>query len=92
MMFSAWMPYFPVSRSCGALGDFEFALTRKGLRLHRVFVDAADDQRRAVGARQRAHALEFLLAVFEVDRIDDAFALAIGERELDGARDRWCRS
>ena len=70
----------------GALRDFQFSLARERLRLHGIFVDAADDQRRAVGARQRADALKFFFAIFQVDRIDDAFALAIGERQLDAAR------
>ncbi len=54
--------------------------------MYGVFVDAADDDRSAVGARERADAFEFFFAIFEIDGIDDAFALAIGERELDGAR------
>ncbi len=76
----------------GALGDFQFPLARERLRLLRVFVDAADDKRCAVGTGQRADALELLLAVFEVDRIDDALALAIGEREFDRPWHRWYRS
>ena len=76
----------------GALGDFEFALASECLRLYRVFVDASDDDRRAVGAGKRADALEFFFAIFEIDGIDDAFALAIGERELDARADRWYRS
>ena len=32
----------------------------------------------------RADALELLFAVFQVDGVDDALALAIGERQLDG--------
>ena len=92
MMFSAWNAEFFREQSVRTLGDFELSLAREGLRLHRILVNAADDERRAVGARQRADALEFFLAVFEVDRIDDALALAIGERELDGRARRWCRS
>ena len=72
----------------GTLGDFEFAFAREGLRLRGIFVNTAHHHRRAVGTRERADALEFLLAIFQVDRIDDAFALAIGERELDGIRVR----
>ena len=83
---------FPGEQLVGALGDFEFALAREGLRLTGVFVDAADDERRAVRARQRANALEFFFAVFEIDGIDDAFALAIGERKLDRSARPWYRS
>ncbi len=68
MMSSGGMPYFSVSSLHRALRDGEFALAREGLRLLLIFVDGADDQRRAVGLRQRADALELLLAVFEVDR------------------------
>src|SRR6185437_3891855 len=72
-------------QAAGALGDFEFALSREGLRLELVFVNAADDERGAIGARERADALEFFLAVLEIDGVDDALALAIGEGEFDGA-------
>ena len=64
----------------------QFALARERLRLQLVFVDGSDHQRRAVGLGDRADALELLLAVFQVDRIDDALALAISERQLDGLR------
>ena len=36
--------------------------------------------------RDRHHALEFFLAVFQVDGIDDGFALAIRQRQLDRCR------
>src|SRR6185437_9265760 len=72
-------------QAAGALGDFEFALSREGLRLELVFVNAAYDERGAIGARERADALEFFLAVLEIDGVDDALALAIGEGEFDGA-------
>ena len=49
-------------------GDRELALAREGLRLQLVFVDGADDQRRAVALGDRADALEFLFAVLQVDR------------------------
>ena len=67
-----------------AAGDLKLSLARYGLRLLFVFVDAADDQRRAVFARERGDELEFFEPVFEVDRVDDRFALAVGERALDG--------
>ena len=73
-------------QAVGALGDFQFALASECLGLNGVFVDASDDYRGAVGAGERADAFEFFFAIFEIDGIDDAFALAIGERELDGAR------
>ncbi len=77
MMSSARDAVFFGEQLVGALRDGEFALAREGLGLELVFVDAADDQRRAVGAGERADALEFFLAVFEVDGVDDAFALAV---------------
>ena len=86
------MPYFSVSSLTERSRDRQFALARERLRLQLVFVDGADDQRRAVGFRDGADALEFFFAVFQVDRIDDALALAPGQRLLDGLRDRWCRS
>ncbi len=73
-------------QAVGALGDFKFAFAGKCLGLHRIFVDATDDDGCSVGAGERANALEFFFAVFEIDRIDDAFALAIGESKFDGAR------
>ena len=48
-----------------------------------IFIDAADHERRAVGFGERADALEFFFAVFEIDGVDDALALAVGERQLD---------
>ena len=51
-----------------------------------MLVNRAHDQRRPVPARQRAHALEFLFAVFQVDRVDDALALAISQRQFQRAR------
>jgi len=44
-----------------------------------VLVDAADDHGGAVRAQQRAHLLEALLAVLEIDRVDDGLALAVTE-------------
>src|SRR5246127_365296 len=72
----------------GALSDFEFSLAGKRLRLIRIFVDAPDDDRGAVGAHERADAFELFFAVFEIDGIDDALALAIREREFDRGRVR----
>ena len=66
-------------------GDLAFTFPRERLGLYGVFVDAADDQRGAVGTGERAYALEFFLSVFKVDRIDDAFPLAVGESQLDAA-------
>ena len=62
----------------------QFALPREGLRLLLIFVDAADDQRRAVSFGDRASPFELLLAVFQVDRIDDRLTLAVGERQFHG--------
>jgi hypothetical protein len=85
IMSSGGMPYFSRQQIHRALRHRQFALAREGLRLQLVFVDGPDNQRRAVSLRQRADALELLLAVFEIDRIDDALALAIGQRQFDGA-------
>ncbi len=68
------------------LGDGELALRRDGHRLLLVLVDASDHDGGAVVADQRADALEALLAVLEVDRIDDALALGELERRLDRPR------
>ena len=68
MMFSGANAVFLGEQLVGTFGDFEFALASEGLRLSRIFVDATDDERRAVGTRQRADALEFFLAIFEIDR------------------------
>ena len=73
-------------KAIGALGDFKFAFAGECLGLHRIFVDATDDDGCSIGAGERTNALEFFFAVFEVDRIDDAFALAIGESKFDRAR------
>ena len=76
----------------GTLGDGQLALAGEGLGLQFVFINASDHQRGAIGTRERADALEFFLAVFEIDGVDDAFALAISERKLDRRRHRWCQS
>ena len=85
-MSSGGMPYFSVSSSHRPLRDGQLSLARERLRLQLVFVDAADHQRGAVTPCDRADPLELLFAVFEVDRVDDALALAIGERQLDRRR------
>ena len=69
-----------------AAGNLELALTRKCLRLDRVLVDDPEDDRRTVAAQQWRHRRDPLLAVLEVDRVDDRLALAVGERDLDGLR------
>ena len=66
------------------LRDRQFALAGECLRLQLIFVDGADNQRRAIGLCNRADLLEFLIAIFQVDRVNDALALAVGERQLDG--------
>jgi len=62
----------------GALGDGEFAFARDGLRL--LLVSSIDPMTmgRAEFLHQRQHLVEFFLAILEVDRVDDAFAQAIG--------------
>ena len=86
MMSSGGMPYFSVSNWYGALRDRQLALAREGLRLQLVFVDGADHQRRAIPLRDGADALELLLAILQVDRVDDALALAVGERQFHRLR------
>ncbi len=81
-MSSGGMPYFSVSSWHGPLGHRQLALARERLRLQLVFVDGAHHQRRAVAPGDGADALEFLLAILQVDRVDDALALAPGERQL----------
>ena len=66
----------------GAAGDSEFAFAGEGLRLEFVLVDGAADEGGAVGFGERGDALELLLAVFEIDGVDNTFALAIREGEL----------
>ena len=68
-----------------ALRDLQLALARDGLRLLLVLVDASDDQRGAEAARERHDFLEALLAVFEVDRIDERLARRALERFFDDA-------
>src|SRR6266481_389127 len=68
-----------------ALGDGQLALASKGLGLELVFVDAAAHDGGAEIVGDGDDFLEFFLAVFEVDGIDDGLSLAIGEGLLDGA-------
>src|ERR1035438_4216077 len=65
-----------------ALGHRQFALARESLRLQFVFVDRPHHQRRAEALRDGAQALELLLAILQVHRVDDGFPLAISERQL----------
>ena len=60
--------------------DLELPLARERLRLHRILVDASHYDCRAKFMRNRRDALEFFFAVFQVDRVDDGFALAVGQR------------
>ena len=69
-----------------AARDLELALAGEGLRLLRVLVDDAEDHRRAVAPEQRRHVGDPLLAVLEVDGVDDRLALAVGQRHLDRRR------
>ncbi len=77
------MPYFSVSKLMRPPGDLELALAGEGLRLLGILVDDAEDHRRPVAPQQRRNRLDPLLAVLEVDRVDDRLALAVGERDLD---------
>ena len=47
----------------------------------RVFVDRADDDRRAISLEQRHDILKPLFAVFEVDRVNDTFDFEDSETE-----------
>jgi hypothetical protein len=68
----------------GPPGDGQFAFARDRLGLLFVFIDRPDHDGRAELLDQRQHLVEFLLAILEIDRVDDAFALAIGQGPLDG--------
>src|SRR5208282_4905029 len=68
------------------LGDLKLALARHRLRLLLVLIDAADDQRGAIAAGERHYFAEALLAVFEIDRIDQRLAGSAFERLLDHTR------
>ena len=64
-------------------GYREFALPSECLGLLLVFVDRANNQRSAVSSRVGTDALEFLFPVLEVNRVNEAFALAVAQRQLD---------
>ena len=74
------MPYFSVSSSNERARHLQLAL--RGSPPSPVGSSSMQphDQRRAEAAGQRHHLLEALLAVLEVDRVDDRLALAVGER------------
>ncbi len=86
MMSSGAMPYFAGQQIHRALRHRQLALARERLRLQLVLIDRAHNQRRAIRFRQRADALELLFAVFQIDRVDDALALAVRQRQFDRAR------
>ena len=66
-----------------AAGDLELALAGECLRLLRVLVDHTHDHSGAVAAQQRGDSREAILAILEVDRVDDGLALTVGERDLN---------
>ena len=68
-----------------ATRDLDLAFAGEGLRLLGVLVDRPEDDRCAVAAQQRSDRFDPLLAVLEVDRVHDRFALAVGQRDLHGA-------
>src|SRR5208282_6275341 len=63
-----------------SLRHMQLALARNGLCLLLVVVDASDHKRGAETARKRHDLLETILAVFEVDRIDERLARRALER------------
>ena len=63
-----------------ALGDIELPLRSVGLA---HFINGKCHERGAVLFGERHHLVEFLAAVFEVDRVDDRLAGAEFERRLD---------
>src|SRR6266481_3241790 len=67
-----------------ALGDTQLALAGEGLGLELVFINAAARDGGAEIVGDRNNFLELFLAIFEVDGIDDGFALAIREGLGDG--------
>src|SRR5216683_5088933 len=68
-----------------ALGDSQLALAGKSLGLELVFINAAAHDGGAEIVSDGNNFLELFLAIFEVDGIDDGFALAIREGPGDGA-------
>ena len=79
-------PVFPGQQRETALRDGELPLPADGHALLRVFVDAADHHGRAVMPEQRHDPGEALLAVFQVDRVDDGLALRTFQRGADHVR------
>src|SRR5207245_11668489 len=59
----------------GTLRNGQLALARERLRLDRIFINATDHNGSAKLVDNRHDAFEFLLAILEVDGIDDGFAL-----------------
>ena len=86
MMSSGGMPYFSVSSwyERSATASLRSRVNACACSLSSSM--QPDHQRRAIALRERADALELLFAVLEVDGVDDALALAVGERQLDGLR------
>ncbi len=66
-----------------SLRHLQLAIARDRLRLLLVVVDTSDHQRGAEAPRQRHHFLETILAVFEIDRIDQRLARGALERFFD---------
>ena len=71
-----------------APGDLELAVARDGHPVLGILVDRSDHEGRAVPLRQRHDRLEALLAVLEVDRVQDRLALAPLQAELQDLRVR----
>ena len=71
-------------QTVAAAGDLHLPLARDAHALHGILVDGSDDDGRAVALEQRTHGLEALLAVLQVDGVDDGLALAPLQRVLDG--------
>ena len=89
MMSSAGIAVLLGQERVAAPRDLELALAGDGHAVLGVLVDRADDERGAVPLRQRHDRAEALLAVLQVDRVDDRLALAPLQAEL---RARWRRS
>src|ERR1039457_160908 len=81
IMSSGAMPYLLVSRSYDRR-----ATASLRLRLELVFVDRSHDEGRAIAPGDGTDQLELLLAILQVDGIDNALALAVGQREFQRAR------
>ena len=72
----------PGQQRVRALGDRQLAGAGHCHALLLVLVDAADDDSAAVAAQERRDLLEPLLAVLQVDRVDDRLALTVPQRDL----------